>query len=172
MSIQEYLSHHFTLAEGQGSGTAMRLGIDNTPSDETKSRMQIASALMEQVRSALGNKPIHVDSWYRCEALEKVLTHNDYVSWCKRHGHDVNDESWALYFSRKGHPKGYAVDFICPSFGSPEEIVDAISKTGIKFDQLIAEGTWVHISADPMMRCQIMNAKFSDDGTPSYSFRK
>jgi len=44
--------------------------------------------------------------------------------------------------------KGEAVDFICPAFGSPLEICKVIVKYAdiIKFDQLILEHTWVHIS--------------------------
>lgn len=46
------------------------------------------------------------------------------------------------------HPKGEAVDFISPKFGTPEEICRKIitNKDLINFDQLIFEYTWVHIS--------------------------
>lgn len=161
------LSEHFTLEEGMDSPNALRLGIDNTPDDATVERMQVAAAGMEQVRETLGF-PIHVNSWFRSEEWEKVLTHKDYVRWCSAHGYEVNDQSWALYFSRKGHPKGYAIDFVCPQFGTPLNIVHAIASCSIKFDQLIQEGTWVHISFDPQMRGQVMTATFTD-GVPNYT---
>lgn len=37
--------------------------------------------------------------------------------------------------------------------------------------QCIMEGTWVHISFDPRMRGQFMNAKFDRNGKPTYSNR-
>jgi len=162
------LSKHFTLEEGKFSSTALRMGINNTPTDEIIERMKVAAECMEKVRKALGNIPIHVDSWYRCEALERVITAKDYVRWCNQHGHPLMS-SWNLYFRRKAHPKGYAVDFVCPEFGTPLEIVKALVKAKIKFDQLIQEGTWVHISFDPMMRGEVMTATFAGDGTPHYS---
>lgn len=139
------LSEHFTLAEAVASSTAIRMGIDNTPTQTQLDAMRVAAAGMEQVRAVLG-QPIHVDSWLRVEALERVLTANDYRAWCARHEHPVTSTSWDEYFARKGHPKGYAVDFICPAFGTPADVVQAIRASGIRFDQLLCEGTWVHIS--------------------------
>ena len=161
------LSEHFTLEEACDSPTAIRLGIENHPDYPAIDRMKVAAAGMEIVRAILG-QPIHVNSWYRCEALEKLITQKDYIRWCGVHGHYMDDASWAMYFARKGHPKGYAVDFKCPQFGSPLDIVHAIQKTELKFDQLIQEGTWVHISFDPQMRGQVMTATFTD-GTPHYT---
>jgi hypothetical protein len=161
------LSEHFTQEEACLSSTAQRLGIANVPGDAEITNMHRAAQGMEQVR-LLMMQPIHVDSWFRCEALEKVITQKDYVRWCGVHGQQVNDASWTMYFNHKGHPKGYAVDFVCPQFGSPLEIVHAIQKSAIKFDQLIQEGDWVHISFDPQMRMQIMTATFTD-GTPNYT---
>jgi hypothetical protein len=161
------LSAHFTLEEATLSSTAQRLGIANTPGEAELANMHRAAIGMEFVRAAL-LQPIHVDSWFRCQALEKVITQKDYVRWCGLHGQPVNDASWAMYFNRKGHPRGYAVDFVCPQFGTPLDIVHAIQKSGIKFDQLIQEGGWVHISFDPQMRGQVMTATFSD-GTPNYT---
>ncbi len=55
---------------------------------------------------------------------------------------------------------GFAADFVCPSFGSPLEIVKAIAVSNINFDQCIQEGTWVHISFDPAMRREVLTANF------------
>ena len=155
------LSEHFTLAEAVTSSTAQRMGIDNTPSPEAIERMKAQAAGMEFVRAVLQH-PIHVDSWYRCEALERVLCDVDYRSWCKRHGRDVTNDTWRDYFRVKAHPKGLATDFICPSFGSPGEIAAKLATTvSLKFDQLIMEGTWVHISFAPSMRRIVRTAVFS-----------
>lgn len=50
------------------------------------------------------------------------------------------------------HRKGDAIDFSCPQFGSPFSVAQAIQASDIKYDQLIQEGTWVHISFGPRMR--------------------
>jgi hypothetical protein len=162
------LSEHFTAEEATNSSTATRMGIDNTPSDEQLANMKQQAEGMELVRRCLGH-PVNVDSWLRVEALEKVLTQKDFIQWCHRHSHDETDPaSWTLYFSHKAHPKGFGTDFICQQFGTPEQIVSAIVSADIKFDQLIMEGAWVHISFDPQMRNMIMKATFKD-GTPTYT---
>ncbi len=60
------------------------------------------------------------------------------------------------------HVTGNAADFICPAFGVPLDIVKKIAASGVKFDQLIQEGTWVHISFDPAMRQEVLTAHFVD----------
>ncbi len=161
------LSAHFTLEELVASATAQRLGIDNSPSLETISRLTVLALGLEKVRTLLGH-PMHIDSGFRCEALEKVLTAKDFALWCKRHGQAPDADGWAAYFARKAHPKGYAADFTCPGFGSPLEIVRAIQASPIMFDQCIQEGTWVHISFAPGGRRQVLTATFGADG-PTYS---
>jgi hypothetical protein len=44
--------------------------------------------------------------------------------------------------------KGEAVDFVSPKFGTPLQVVQALSKKmeELEIDQLILEHTWVHIS--------------------------
>jgi len=55
------------------------------------------------------------------------------------------------------HCRGEAVDFICPSFGPPHKIVDAIRKSAVEFDQVILEfGRWVHISFSGAPRMQAL----------------
>lgn len=163
----DQLSEHFTLAEAVASSTATRMGIDNSPTAQQIVAMRASAAGMEQVRTVLA-AAIHVDSWLRVEALERALTVADYRAWCARHEHPVTPASWNEYFARKGHPKGYAVDFICPAFGAPAQIVAAIRKAGIRVDQCIEEGSWVHISFDPQMRMAFEIATFIH-GVPSYT---
>jgi hypothetical protein len=56
-------------------------------------------------------------------------------------------------------------------FGTPLDIVRKIvasqMATQMKWDQLIQEGTWVHISAAPTMRQQVLTATFVN-GEASY----
>ncbi len=54
------------------------------------------------------------------------------------------------------HMTGHACDFICPGFGTPLEVCRKLQASGIRFDQVIQEGTWTHISFAPTMRGQIL----------------
>ena len=122
-----HLSEHFTLDEAIESQTAARLGIDNKPTDLNIITAASKTAVkMEKVRVILGSKPITISSWIRVLELNRAIGSGD----------------------GSQHVKGEAVDFICPTFGTPLDICKAIveNKTLIGFDQLILEHTWVHIS--------------------------
>jgi len=47
------------------------------------------------------------------------------------------------------HLTGFAVDFVCPRFGTLRQICQAIIASDTQFDQLILYNTFVHISFDP-----------------------
>lgn len=140
------LSEHFSYAEGTYSATATAKGIDNTPPADILANMTAAASQLEAVREYLNN-PMTINSWYRCPALNAAVGG----------------------VPSSAHTQGWAIDFICPPFGTPLEIVDALVKTGIKFDQLIQEGTWVHISFAPTMRQQILTAHFADGEPTTYT---
>ena len=123
------LSPHFPLAEFTRSGEAARRGIVNDPPMELLPALKRTALGMEAVRIRLGGMPIVVSSGYRCLALNRAL--------------DSKDTSQ--------HLKGEAVDFICPRFGSPANIVATLKDSDVNYDQLILEfarngGGWVHIS--------------------------
>jgi zinc D-Ala-D-Ala carboxypeptidase len=126
-----YLTEHFTLEEVTQSSTASRFGINNSLPSSLMGAVTNTAKGMERVRAFLGNLPISVDSWYRCPELNLA----------------VNSKLTSQ------HLKGEAVDFICPSYGTPLAICKRLiaMKDLVKFDQLILEHTWVHISwnADP-----------------------
>ena len=115
------LSPHFALSEFIVSNTATKRGIDNTPSQEVINNLTTLSNTLEQVRSLLGF-PMHIDSGYRCKELNEAVGG----------------------VPESAHLTGYAADFTCPQFSSPSVIVETLSKSEIKFDQVITEGTWVH----------------------------
>lgn len=122
------LSEHFSLSEFTASQTAARLGIDNTPPPEIIAELRETAAMMEQARRRLGNKVITPTSAYRCLALNRAIGSGD----------------------SSAHVRGMAVDFICPSFGTPLEVARALAASDIAFDQLIHEfGQWVHIGRAP-----------------------
>jgi zinc D-Ala-D-Ala carboxypeptidase len=128
-----YLSENFTLEEATFSETATRLGIDNSPSLVQYANMRQAALGMEQVRELLGGQPIKVSSWLRVPKVNEAIGGS----------------------GKSSHMDGWAVDFTCPRFGDPYAVAKAISRSGIKYDQLIHEfGKWVHISFAPEARQQ------------------
>jgi hypothetical protein len=135
------LSPNFYLSEFVESDKAVRLGIDNTPDPMSVQNLFKVAALLEEVRKLLGGLPILVSSGYRCPRLNAEVG-----------GSLASD-----------HLRGAAADFRCPGFGTPLQIASAIAKSGIKFGQLIWEGTWVHISIpDGTNDGEVLTAKFVD----------
>jgi hypothetical protein len=132
------LSEHFSLEELTFSSTAVRLGIDNQAPAEIVDHLKITAAGLEKVREILGGKPLHIDSGYRCPALNKAVGG----------------------VPTSAHTTGYAADFVCPEAGAPLDIVKLLSRSHLDFDQVIQEGTWVHISFAPTMRQQVLTAHF------------
>lgn len=142
---QKKLTEHFYLREFTDSDIALRNGIPNKPSPLVLEHLQLTANGMEEVRTVL-DKPIFINSGYRSPKLNAFIG-----------GSKTSD-----------HKDGYAADFVCRSFGTPEQIVDAILKSGIKFDQLICEGNWVHISFNPRLRMQALRALFDEKGGVTY----
>ena len=101
------------------------------------------AALLEQVRTILGGHSIHISSGYRSLMLNRHIGSSD----------------------TSAHIRGWAADFTCPSFGTPIAVSKKIAESNLKFDQLIFEGTWVHISCDPQNRRQLLTARFKDGHT-------
>jgi putative chitinase len=154
---------NFSISEMSDCSLAERMGIDNTPSIAVLENLSVTVTGLEHIRALLGY-PIHVNSGYRCEALEKVLCQADYSTWCSRSGHAINRDSWTLYFCSKKHPTGHAADFTCAQFGSPVDIVRSIQSSTIKFDICILEGSWVHVSFAPKMRREVRVKEFDQFG--------
>jgi zinc D-Ala-D-Ala carboxypeptidase len=117
------ISEHFTLEELSFSETAARLGLDNTPTTSIVNNLSLVAAVMEKIRTLLGNRPIFVHSGYRSA--------------------EVNQAVGGVTTS--AHCRGLACDFVCPAFGAPADAALAILKSDIEYDQLILEYGWVHI---------------------------
>jgi zinc D-Ala-D-Ala carboxypeptidase len=137
------LSEHFNLDEFTASETALRKGIDNTPPPVVTEKLRMLANTLEQVRTLLGNNSIRISSGYRCVALNRAIGSGD----------------------TSAHVLGYAVDFTCPKFGTPKEVANKIAESPIKFDQLIYEGTWIHLSVDPRNRREVLTAHFGKGKT-------
>lgn len=109
-------------------------GVDNTPSPDVVKNLRITAAGLEKVRALLGGKPILISSGYRSPEV------NGRVG-----GSPTSD-----------HPHGWCADFICPAFGTPLDICRLLAASAIKFDQVIEEETWTHISFAPRMRQEVL----------------
>lgn len=124
-----WLTDHFSLEEM----TVTRQPLGNRPPPGAILRLVNTAKGMEKVREILGTTII-VSSGYRSPAVNAAVG-----------GSETSD-----------HMKGDACDFISPRYGTPLDICHAIVRSDLKFDQLIEEGTWVHISFGPRMRQQVM----------------
>jgi len=118
------LTQHFTFEELYASEIADRNHIDNTPSDpQILNNLKSLALNLESVRRLLGY-PIHVNSAYRCLLVNGMLGSKP----------------------TSAHVRGLAADIICPAFGSPVDIVNAIIASSIPYDQVILEyDRWCHI---------------------------
>jgi len=124
------ISKHITYKEATRSVTALRLGIDNTPNDYELQNMElIAEKVFEPLRRAV-NGPIKINSFFRCEELNKAIGGSNRSQHCQGRAIDIDD--FYGYVSNS-----YMYYYI---------------KDNLDFDQLIWEfGTdtepdWVHIS--------------------------
>lgn len=133
------LSRYFSLEEMTFSQTAARKCIDNTPPKEVLENLTHTAMEMDKVRALL-NRPVLVSSGYRSMKLNRAI-------------------GGAL---TSAHMTGFAIDFTCPEYGTPKDIFNAIRKSPIRYDQLIEEGQWVHISFGPGLRNQKLIARFID----------
>lgn len=141
------LSSHFSLEELTFSSTAQRKGIDNSAPPDVVEHLRVLASNLESVRTALGGRPIHIDSGYRCAALNEAVGG----------------------VATSAHLTGYAADILCPDYGTPLQIALRISQTTLPFDQVIMEGTWVHVSFDPQARRQCLTASFVPGGPTTYA---
>jgi hypothetical protein len=124
------LSENFTLQELIYSDTAIRMGIDNKPNDETVENLKIlCKNILEPIRANF-KAPVVVSSGYRSEAV------------CLAVGSS----------SKSQHIKGQAVDF--EIFGIPNKEVADWIVNNLDYDQCILEfwnekepnSGWVHCS--------------------------
>ena len=128
--MDRQVSLNFSLRELTYSDTAIRLGIDNTPTNEVLINLQnVCQFILEPVRNHF-DKPITITSGYRSPEL------------CKAIGSSATSQ----------HTRGEAVDFEILGIAN-KEVSDWIVNH-LEFDQCILEfwekdkinSGWVHIS--------------------------
>jgi hypothetical protein len=125
------LSKHFSLKEMTKSGTAARLGLDNTPNEKQIENLKaLCENILEPLRDYYESRPIMVSSGFRSEKLSEAIGSS----------------------SRSAHCQGMAVDFEIPGFDNKQ--VAAHIKNNFDFDQLISEyyeegvadSGWIHVA--------------------------
>jgi zinc D-Ala-D-Ala carboxypeptidase len=117
------LTANFTLEELTASGTAARLGIDNTPDDVQLSNLRRLAYMLQELRNMF-DAPIFINSGFRNKELNRALGSKD----------------------SSQHMKGCASDIRVSGY-TPREAVRKIIDSGISYDQVICEfNSWVHIS--------------------------
>lgn len=124
------ISKHISDKEGVYSRTALRLDIDNTPTEEHLNNMRLlAENIFEPLRTYVGG-PIKINSFYRSPELNKAIGGSTKSQHCNGQAIDIDDT-----FGRMSNAEMY--EFI---------------KEHLDFDQIIWEfgdnnnPNWVHVS--------------------------
>ena len=85
------ISKHISDKEGVYSITAIRQGLDNTPSKTHLNNMkELAEQIFEPLREWVGG-PIRVNSFYRGEELNKAIGGSSKSQHCKGRAIDIDD---------------------------------------------------------------------------------
>lgn len=128
---------YFTIKELCKSTTAEQLGIDNSPNSEIVNNLkQLVEHILDPLRERYG-KPIHVNSGYRCPALNKAVNGS----------------------KTSHHMTGLAADITVGSAAKNKILFNLAQELDLPFDQLIDEKnfSWVHVSFSEKPRKQILH---------------
>ena len=125
------MTPHFTLAELTHTD---HREFDNTPNEAETANLQKLAEFLELVKTALGGKPIMVNSAFRSK--------------------QVNDSVGSKDSSQ--HRTGCAADIRVPSM-TPDAVVRALIASKLPYDQLLREfDAWTHISISDTPRRQVL----------------
>lgn len=115
------LSEHFKLSEMLATPTGKKGGFANDPTPEIEANLErLCKELLEPIRALVG--PLNVNSGYRSDAVNKAVGGS----------------------TTSAHSFGLAAD-LRPAKGTWKHLMDAIVASGLKYDQVIYEHTWVHV---------------------------
>ena len=122
---EDRISKNFKLSEFIESETAKKKNIDNTPSDEIIENIRLlVTSLLQPLRDRI-SYPFHVNSGYRCKALNKAVGGSD----------------------TSAHLQGLAADIDLGSRQLNRILWEEIERGQFNYDQCINEYNfkWLHI---------------------------
>ena len=140
------LTEHFTLEE---LTITDHREFFNEPNPSERENLIRLAEFLEQVKVAIGGKPVMVNSAFRCK--------------------EVNDAVGSKDTSQ--HRVGCAADIRVPGM-TPDQVVKAIMAAGLAYDQLIREfDRWTHVSItnDPQGKPRGQTLIIDRQGTRLYS---
>ena len=115
------MTPHFSLAELTHTD---HREFDNVPNADETANLQRLAELLEKVKALLGNKPVMINSAFRCKQVNDAVGSKD----------------------TSQHRLGCAADIRIPGM-LPDEVVRAVVASGLPYDQIIREfDRWTHIS--------------------------
>ena len=115
------LSPHFSLEELTATD---HREVDNTPDETAMVNLTRLAEFLERVKMLLNNKPIMINSAFRCKQVNDAVGSKD----------------------TSQHRLGCAADIRVPGM-TPDQVVQAIINSGLPFDQVIREfDRWTHVS--------------------------
>lgn len=115
------LTEHFTLEELTHTD---HREFDNEPNEAELENIKRLAAFLEDVKTALGGRPIMVNSAFRSKQVNDAVGSKD----------------------TSQHRIGCAADLRVPQM-TPDEVVKTIIASGLPYDQVIREfDRWTHIS--------------------------
>ena len=115
------LSEHFTLEELTHTD---HRELDNTPNDLEVENLKRLAHFLEAIKAVLGGKPVMVNSAFRSEAVNTAVGSKN----------------------TSQHRVGCAADIRVPGM-TPDEVVKAVMRSGLEYDQIIREfDRWTHVS--------------------------
>lgn len=118
------LSANFTLDELTRSEAAARGGWDNNPNEQELENLKRLAELLQQVKEAIGGKPVIINSGFRNKQTNDAVGSKD----------------------SSQHRLGCAADLRVPGM-TPRQVVEACIEANVPFDQIILEfDSWTHIS--------------------------
>ena len=115
------MTPHFSLAELTHTD---HREFDNIPNADETANLQRVAELLEKVKTLLGNKPVMINSAFRCKQVNDAVGSKD----------------------SSQHRLGCAADIRIPGM-TPDAIVRTVMASGLPYDQIIREfDRWTHIS--------------------------
>jgi len=144
------LSKNFSLAEFTKSETAIRKGLDNTPTPEVIQNLQkLVDNIVQPVRDHYG-KSVKINSGYRAPEVNASVGGSKTSDHCKGQAADIEIA---------GVANGDLAQYIVDNYKFTQVILEFYTKG-------VPDSGWVHVSYDPAnLKCQALTAVKQDGKT-------